>query len=518
MPDYKILWVDDEIEHLRPHIVFLEGRGYEVAQASNGDDAIEMVKESVYDAVLLDEMMPGKDGLTTLVELKEIQPGLPVIMITKNEEESLMEEAIGSQIDDYLTKPVNPSQIIMALKKILETTRLSKERLSRDYVREFNEINFAVADGQDWQGWIDTHLKLSHWEVELDRHPDMGLQQSLLGQRDTCNDEFSRHIERHYKDWTDDDSGPPLSKDVVGQHVIPHLKEGKKVVFVVVDCMRLDQWLSIEELLSEMFHLNRSSHYSILPTATPYARNALFAGMFPSEIENRYPDLWQSGEEDESSSNRHERQFMDRQIEAAGITLKPEAKYVKILDPDEGIRVERKIDSYLNTPLLSIVINFVDILAHSRSSSEVIREMVPNEAAYRSVVRSWFEHSSLFGILRAFAQQKDTVVVMTSDHGSIRVQKGSKVVSDKEASTNLRYKYGRNLKCDHKHCLFIKNPAEYKLPRRGLNANYIIAREQYYFVYPTNYNKYLHFFKNSFQHGGISLEEMILPVYTLTGK
>jgi len=510
--------VDDEIEFLRPHIAFLQERGYEVTPATNGSDALELIKRQIFDAVLLDEMMPGMDGLTTLAEIKGIMPGLPVIMITKNEEESLMEEAIGSQIDDYLTKPVNPSQILMALKKKTEGRKLSQERLSRDYVKDFSQINLAVLEGLNWREWIELHLRLSQWEKDLDRHPDAGLKQSLEGQRESCNAEFAKYIEKEYHRWVADIDAPLLSTDIAKMFVLPYLKQGRKVIFTVMDCMRLDQWMALEGLLGDIFNLKRDFYYAILPSATPYARNALFAGMFPLDIELEYPDLWQKGEEDESSSNRFERQLLDGLIASQGINLKPEAKYIKILDPEEGLRVEKRIDSYINIPLVSIVVNFVDMLAHSRSSSEVIKEIVPDEAAYRSVVRTWFEYSPLFGILKALAKQENTVVIMTSDHGSIRVQRGSKVISDKEASTNLRYKYGRNLKCDLKHALYIKEPAEYKLPQRGINTNYIIAKEGYYFIYPTNYNKYLSFFKNSFQHGGISLEEMILPVYTLTGK
>jgi hypothetical protein len=361
-------------------------------------------------------------------------------------------------------------------------------------------------------------LKLSNWELELNNYPDLGLQQSLEGQRESCNAEFSRYIERNYLDWVNRAGGPTLSTDIVHKFVLPLLRNKKNVVFLVIDCMRLDQWLSLEAYFSELFEVSRDYYYSLLPTATPFARNALFAGLFPSEIEKQYPDLWQKGEDDESSSNRFERQLLENQVANAGIVLKPEAKYLKILDPEEGLRVERKSATLCNIPLVALVFNFVDMLAHSRASSEVIKEMVPNEAAYRSIIRSWFEHSSLYTLLKVFARQSNTVLVMTSDHGSIRAVRGTKVISDKEASANLRYKSGRNLKCDPKHVLFIKNPKDYKLPLTGLNFNYIIAKENYYFVYPTNYNKYLNYFRDSFQHGGISLEEMILPVYTLESK
>jgi len=518
MKNKKVLWVDDEIDLLKSHVMFLGGKGYDVTPVTNGDDAIRMVKDQNFDVVLLDEMMPGRDGLSTLLELKKVRPGLPAIMITKNEEESLMNEAIGSQITDYLTKPVNPSQILLALKKITEGKKLTGEKLSVDYVQEFNRINNIIMDGADWEQWVDIHLKLSTWETQLDKHPDLGMQQSLQGQRESCNTEFSYFIENNYPQWVKSANRPVLSPDVVKNHVFPLFEEGKNVLFVVIDCMRMGQWLTIEDLLSPFFHIDRDYYCSILPTATPYARNSLFAGMFPAEIEKNYSDIWGRGEDDESSSNRYERQLMDLQIERAGINLKPEPKYIKILDPNEAANVDRKVSSLFNIPLVSMVVNFVDMLAHSRSSSDVLKEMVPNESAYRSVVRSWFEHSSLYSMLKTFAHQKDTVVVMTSDHGSIRGQKGAKVVSDKEASPNLRYKYGKNLKCSRKHAIIVNNPETYMLPKRGLNIDYIFAREDYYFVYPTNYNKYLNYFKNSFQHGGVSLEENILPIYKLTGK
>ncbi|MBC8205399.1 PglZ domain-containing protein [bacterium] len=516
MSGKRILWVDDEIELLKSHIIYLGNRGYEVIPVTNGDDAIELVKRENFDAVLLDEMMVGRDGLSTLVELKEIRPDLPAVMITKNEEERLMEMAIGSKIDDYLTKPVNPSQILSALKKIFDSKKLSEAKLTQDYISEFNRINQLALEA-DWKQWIDIHLRLSNWEVELDSHPDMGILQSLENQRDSCNIEFNKYVEEDYTHWLSSDDRPALSTDVVNKYVFPHLSAGRNVLFIVIDCLRLDQWLPIEELLKEYYLINRNYYYSILPTATPYARNALFSGLFPSDIQKHFTEIWQRGEDDESSSNRFERQLMDFQLERYGLKLKPKPKYVKVLDPEEAANVERKVSSYFNLPLVSMVFNFIDILAHSRSSSEVLKEMVPNEAAYRSVVKSWFEHSALYSILRTFAKQ-DTVIIITSDHGSVRVKRGAKVISDKEASTNLRYKYGRNLKCDPKQAVIINDSSLFKLPDRGLNTNYLIAKENYYFVYPTNYHKYLALFRDSFFHGGISMEEMILPIVTMTAK
>lgn len=514
----KILWVDDEIDLLRPHILFLEERGYEVTPATNAEDAIELVHHHDFDLVLLDEMLNGMDGLTALNELKDINPGLPVIMVTKSEEESLMEEAIGGKIDDYLTKPVNPSQILLVCKKILESKKIAGQRISRDYASEFNQIAVRLMGPMQWQDWIDIHLKLSEWDVELDQHPDLGLKQTLYDQKRDCNSEFAKFIESNYQSWLESQSRPPLSVDVVPKYVLPHVSNGVRTVLLVIDNLRLDQWLAVEPLLRSYFRIDRDYYYSILPTATPYARNAIFSGMFPSQIEEEIPSLWQEGNEnDDVSRNRHEHQLLDEQLRRLQIELKPGTKYAKILDIQEGRSVARKIREYASAPLSAIVINFVDTLAHTRSSSNLIKEMIPNEAAFRSMTRSWFEHSHIFLALRELAESGNNVII-TSDHGSIRGLRGAKVIGDRETSTSLRYKYGRNLKANSKNALIIKEPKRYKLPARGINSNYLIAKEDYYFVYPTNYHYYLNYYADSFQHGGISLEEMILPIVTLEPK
>lgn len=510
----KILWADDEIELLRPHILFLEERDYDVTAVTCGEDAIAQVRRNSFDVVLLDEHMTGKDGITTFSEIKALRPGISTVMITKSEEEGLMEEAIGKQIDDYLTKPVNPSQILLVLKKLTEASKINKERISREYLSQFHQISNLINAGANWQDWIDIHLKLSNWDIELERFPELGLAEVFQDQRGHCNQEFVRFVESNYLRWINGQDAPTLSVNVVDKYLSTPLKQGRSVLFLVIDCLRLDQYLAIEPRLSELFSVNRDYYFSILPTSTPYSRNAIFSGLFPIELERQYPDLWKRGEDDESSSNRFEHQLLDQQLKKLGVKLKADSKYVKVLDPEEADNVERKVSSFFNQPLVSMVFNFVDILAHSRSDSDVIKEMVRNEASYRAVTRSWFEHSSLYNILRAFAEQK-VLIILTTDHGSIRVQRNSRVVSDKEASTNLRYKHGRNLKCDEKQALFIREPKEYKLPTRGMNTNYLIAEEDYYFIYPTNYHKYVNLYKNSFQHGGISLEEMILPVVTL---
>jgi len=518
MADAKgtILWVDDEIELLRPHIRFLTEKGYVVRTATNGEDAVALVRAEAYDLVFLDEMMTGMGGLKTLAEIKEIRPALPVVMITKNEEESLMEDAIGDKISDYLTKPVNPSQVLLACKKILEGRKIAGEAASRDYIQEFNAITVALMNEPDHGQWVEIYQRLTGWGLEFDRHAELGLKQTLLDQIRECNLAFGKYVERHYRDWMESERGrPALSHEVVDRWVIPELQTGKSVVFFVIDCLRLDQWLMMEELLHEHFTVTRQHYYSILPTATPYSRNAIFSGSYPSDLELRHPELWEKSEDDESSRNRYEKQFLDKLLERRKVSLRPDAKYVKIIDTEYGRGVEQNILSYTQNRLTAIVVNFVDMLAHGRSDSSLLKEIAPDESAYRLLTRSWFVHSSLFGMLKTLARQKNVTVLLTTDHGSIRSLRGSKVLGDREASTNLRYKFGRNLKAEEKAAIIVKDPREFKLPRRGVAANYIIAKEDYYFVYPTDYHRYLAQYRDSFQHGGVSMEEVILPVVKL---
>ena len=515
----RILWVDDEIDMLTAHVRLLEQKGYVVETATNGDDAIELVRAKAYDLVFLDEMMPGKGGLEALAGIKEAEPSLPVIMVTKNEAESLMEEAIGGKITDYLTKPVNPSQILLACKKIFDSKKITGAAMSRDYAKELQSISLALMNPLDEQEWIDLYVRITSWDKELDDHPELGLRQAVLDQKRECNVEFGKFVERRYRDWIADPRRPvALSTDVVERFVVPHLSDKTSVFLFVIDCLRLDQWLVMEELLSDAFSFDRNYYFSILPTATPYSRNAIFSGLFPSELEQRFPDIWQAGEDDESSRNRHEAQLLEKYLERKRIVLKPDLKYVKIIDAEYGRQVESNILSYMNSRLTAIVVNFVDMLAHGRSDSPLLKEIAPDEAAYRSLTRSWFQHSSLLAMLRTLAGQKNVKIILTTDHGSVRCMRGSKVVGDREASTNLRYKYGRNLKVDDRQAVFVKNPADYRLPRTSVTTNYILAKEDYYFVYPTDYHRYLSQYRDSFQHGGISLEEMVLPLITLEPK
>ncbi len=522
MAGSKLLWVDDEIELLRSHIIFLSEKGYEVDTATNGEDAVSAVKEQSYDLIFLDEMMAGMGGLETLALIKEINPNIPIVMITKSEEESLMNEAIGGKISDYLTKPVNPSQVLLVCKKLLEGKKISGQYATKDYLQDFNQISQALSTQMDFAEWIDTYRKMVNWDVELDQHSDIGLKQTLTDQRKEANKEFSKFVEKNYKHWINsmgDVDTPTLTTEITENYVLKHLKDEKvKVFYFVIDCLRLDQWLVMEKHLIDLFNIEKDYYYSILPTATPYARNTLFSGLFPSEIEKYYPDLWQGKDDNETSMNRHERELLQLLLERKKIKLKTELKYIKIIDPEVGRNFEQNILSYKNNQLTAIVVNFLDMIAHGRSDSDILKEIAPDEPAYRSLTNSWYTHSSLLGTFKALAKMDNVKVVITTDHGSIRSLRGAKVLGDREASTNLRFKYGRNLKVDDKHAIYIKNPDEYKLPRRGVTINYIIAKEDYYFVYPTDYHKYLSHYKDTFQHGGISMEEMILPVITMEPK
>jgi len=522
MKNRKILWVDDEIELLKSHIIFLTEKGYDVDTVTNGEDALSSVKENNYDLIFLDEMMAGMGGLETLGQIKDISPSLPVVMVTKSEEETLMNDAIGSKISDYLTKPVNPSQILLVCKKILESKKITNEHTAKDYLQDFNQISQAMINNPDYVEWIELYLKLVNWELELDMHPEINLRQTLIDQKREANKEFSKFVEKNYKNWLaggEDAYTPVLSNQVTSKYVLPNLDDSKLSVFYfVIDCLRMDQWLLMEKELSDLFKIEKEYYYSILPTATPYARNSIFSGLYPSEIEKNYPNLWQSGDDDERSMNKYEKELLQLLLDRKKIKLRNELKYIKIIDPEVGRNFEQNILSYQNTHLTAVVVNFLDMIAHGRSDSDLLKEIAPEEPAYRSLTSSWFKHSSLLGTLKSLSKINNVKIIITTDHGSVRSLRGAKVLGDREASTNLRFKYGRNLKVDEKHAIYIKNSEEYKLPKRGVTINYIIAKEDYYFVYPTDYHKFLTYYKDTFQHGGISMEEMILPVITMEPK
>ncbi len=516
----KILWIDDEIDRLKPHIILLRNRGYEVETASNGEDAIAMVAQKHYDLIFLDEMMVGISGLEALPKIKEKDPNTPVVMVTKSEAESVMEDAIGKKIDDYLTKPVNPAQILMACKKFLEANRIEEEQFTRDYLQGFNQISRQMLGPLSWTEWQTLYKNLVSYSMELDKHPDSGLTQTLADQWRQCNAEFSKFVESNYKDWIEyeDENYPLLSPDILDNYIYPILNNepDTNLVFFVVDCMRYDQWLVMEDLLKSSFASTTDLYSSILPTATPYARNAIFAGLFPSEIKHHYPQFWnvESNSEDHKQ-NAFEKELVEAWVQRKRLNLKNKVNFVKIFDTDFGKKIEKDMPKLLQSQFTVVVLNAMDMIAHSRSDYAILKEIAPDESAYRSLTKSWFQHSSFLGMLKIIAKQPNTKVVITTDHGSIRCMRGVKVLGDRDTSTNLRYKFGKNVKADKRHAMQISDPRKYKLTAHGITVNNIIAKEDYYFVYPTDYHHYMNKYRDSFQHGGISLEEMIIPVIVL---
>jgi CheY-like chemotaxis protein len=513
----KILWADDEIDLLKPHILMLEERGFQVTPVSNGDDAVACAAREKFDAVLLDESMPGRGGLAALEAIKEKDPGLPIVLVTKNEAESLMDEAIGRRIDDYLLKPVRPAQIYLVLKRLLESDRLQETRLARDYVAELARLRAESSEGPDWKGWVDLYARSAQWDVELDLVDDPGLKQAQGDQRRELNVGFSSYVEASYESWAHGGGGPPLSNRVVERWVAPHLRAGKQVFFLVIDCMRLDQWLTVEPLIRAHFDVVLDHQMSIVPSATPYARNAIFSGLFPEEIQRLHPEFWQEGSSDERSKNRYERQLLERNLQRLGIRLASPLKYLKVYNAEEAAHVRRNVVTYQSVPLVAIVFNFLDMLTHGRSESDLLRELAPDESAFRSVMRSWFLHSTLYDALKWMAKQ-DCVVVITTDHGAILCRRSALVYGNRETSTNLRFKFGMNLGCDAKQAIHLRDPSRFRLPRESISKQYIVAKEDFYFIYPTRFHEYENKYRGSFQHGGVSLEEMILPVATLTPR
>ncbi len=511
----SILWADDEIDQLQSHILFLEKKDFEITPVTNGEDAVSMIQEKVFDIVFLDEQMPGMDGLQTLERIKAAQPLLPVVMITKSEEESIMEDAIGAKISDYLIKPVNPNQILLTVKRILERSRLQSEKSAQSYLRDFGRISSLIHPNTNWEEWIEIYKELTKWHIDLDEG-DEALKEVLDTQFVDANREFGKFIEREYVNWLDQNKeAPTVSPQIFEKYVFPHLEDGKKTMFFLIDCMRYDQWLVFEPYLAKMFDINTDFYYSILPTATPFSRNAIFAGVSPLEISEMYPKLWDQGQ-DESSLNRHEEELLKKQLDRAGISIN--FKYEKILNADDGRHIANKMKGFSQSKLAAFVFNFVDTLVHSRSDSDVIKELAPDVSAFRSITEAWFQHSSLLQMFKELADEEVTVVV-TTDHGSVRSLRDTKVFGDRNTATSLRYKYGRNLNAvDEQAVIQISDAKAYKLPYLGKVSDYLIAREDYYFVYPTNYHKYQNRYKDSFQHGGASMEEMILPVATLTPK
>lgn len=517
MQETNILWADDEIDLLKPHIMLLNEKGYFVKTVTNGNDAVDAFKESYYDLVFLDENMPGLTGLETLVKLKSINPVVPMVLVTKNEEEHVMEEAIGSKIDDYLIKPVNPKQILLTIKRLTENKRLVSEKTSIAYQQDFRNLGMTLNDRLDYTQWMDVYKKLVYWELSLEKLEDAGMHEVLTLQKAEANAQFSKFVEQNYLDWIKNpETGPVLSHQLLSKKLFPKLENERPTFFFLIDNLRYDQWRVINTVLTNYYHLDEEdSYFSILPTATQYARNAIFSGLMPSDMEKMHPELWQN-DEDEGGKNLYEEEFLTDQIKRV---VRKECKfsYQKVLTLDQGKEVVENLPNIMGNDLNVLVYNFVDMLSHARTDMAMIRELANDEAAYRSLTLSWFEHSPLLEALKWLSQKKVRVII-TTDHGTIKVRHASKVIGDRNTNTNLRYKQGKNLNFIDKDVFLIRNPQEAKLPRLHVSSSFIFAKEDTYFVYPNNYNQFVNYYNETFQHGGISMEEMIIPYITYSSK
>lgn len=511
----KILWADDEIELLKPHILFLESKGYSVDRVTNGTDAIDKAEENAYDVIFLDENMPGISGLEALSKIKEINPLVPVVMITKSEEEFIMEEAIGSKIADYLIKPVNPNQILLSLKKILQQTQLVAQKTNVNYQQEFRQLGMQLNNRMDANEWTEMYRKLVYWELELEQAEDKAMKEIFDMQKKEANQLFCDFIEDNYLDWLNGTEDIPfMLHNMIRTRVLPKIGK-EKLAVLVIDNLRYDQWKILEPLISKSYQKEEEYViYSILPTATHYARNAFFAGLLPSEIEKKFPQYWRY-EEDEGSKNQFEKELLEQQLKRLSKQCK--WSYHKITNLEAGKKLNEQFNQIKDNDVNFVVYNFVDMLSHARTEMEMIRELASDEAAYRSLTKSWFEHSPLQELILKF-REIGAHLIITTDHGTVKVNKPIKIVGERSTNTNLRYKVGRGLSYDSKEVFVVNKPTEAFLPQIKLSNEYVFARESDFFVYPNNYNHFVNHYGNTFQHGGISMEEMLIPFIELQPK
>ena len=512
MDRINILWVDDEIEMLKPHFLFLEERGYALTPCTNGQDALDLIDTRPFEVILLDENMPGLNGLETLQEIKNRKPQLPVVMITKNEEEHIMEDAIGSKIADYLIKPVNPHQILLSLKKILNHQHLIAEKTTQNYQKEFGKLALELSGLKTSEDWIAHFKKLIYWELELESLEDTSMLEIFESQKKEANALFAKFVQQHYQDWIRGNEGPVLSHQLFKKRILPELKQHKPTLLLVIDNLRIDQWKIIQKEITNHYVVEKEdAYFSILPTATQYARNALFAGLTPLEIQKQFPQWWKFDHE-EGGKNLHEEDLLREQCIRLGVT-RPWS-YHKITQLHQSQQLIKNLQNHTHEGMTVVVYNFVDMISHAKTEMEMIKELAPDNKAYRSLTLSWFQNSPLKKLLSK-AATLDFQLVLTTDHGTLNVNNPSAVVADKETSMNLRYKTGRSLTFEAKEVLDCENPKAFALPSLSLSSRYIFAKEDYYFIYKNNYNHYVNFFNNTFQHGGVSLEEMIVPFVVL---
>jgi len=514
MSNGLLLWVDDEIELLKAHILFLEKKGYEVVTVSNGNDAIEECRQKTFDLILLDEMMPGLSGLETLQYIKEIQPATPVVMCTKSEEENIMDQAIGSKIADYLIKPVNPSQILLTLKKNIHQRQIVTEVTQTGYQQNFMNISMQIDNCTTWHDWVDVYKTLVRWELELSS-TDSNMTDMLHMQKEEANNGFAKFIKKNYLAWIANRGKSPqdplLSPDLFKTVIFPHLDKQEKVFLIVIDNFRYDQWRVLSQEIGDMFDIEEQLYMSILPTATQYARNAIFSGLMPNKIAEMFPELWVD-EDEEEGKNLNEGPLIQTLFER--YRRKNTFTYHKVNDSAAGDRFLQQLKNLQHHDLNVLVVNFIDMLSHARTESKMVRELANNESAYRSITLSWFRHSILAELFRQLAQSNYTVVI-TTDHGSIRTDKPIKIIGDRNTNTNLRYKLGKNLNYNPKEVFVIKDPQQAFLPAPNLSTSYVFATGNTFFAYPNNYNYYVSYYKDTFQHGGISMEEMLIPLVTM---
>ena len=526
MTNGLLLWADDEMELLRAHLLFLEKKGYEVVTVTNGTDAVEECQKRTFDLVLLDEMMPGLSGLETLQRIKEIAPQTPVVMVTKSEEEDIMNQAIGQQIADYLIKPVNPSQILLTLKKNIHRREIVTETVQTGYQQQFQQLSMKIMDCRTWEDWVDTYKRLVRWELELSA-TDSQMTEMLDMQKEEANRGFGKYIKQNYLEWIEDRtkrlentsgkkdvSAPLLSPDIFKSIIFPLLNDGEKVFMVVLDNFRYDQWKVLEKEIGDLFEIDEDLYCSILPTATQYARNAIFSGLMPEQIERMFPELWVD-EDEEEGKNLNEEPLIKTQLER--YRRKNTFSYHKINTSAEADKLMNQLNELEKNDLNVVVFNFIDMLSHARTESRMVRELANSESAYRSITLSWFRHSVIADLFRRLSQS-DYRIIITTDHGSIRTTNPVKIVGDKNTNTNLRYKLGKNLSYDSKDLFVIKDPHKAQLPAPNLSTSYVIATGDGFFAYPNNYNYYVSYYRNTFQHGGISMEEMIIPIINMKGR